>query len=191
MTQPAVGLVQAQDSTLVILDMQTQAAAALQSSDFARVCRTVVTTVRAAEILSVPIIYSEHYAPAAGVTDPRVKQVLPESAFRVQKSTHCAWSDDGFANAVEIAARRQVVICGLQAHIGVMQTAIGMAGEDYQVFVVADGTSSHDPTLAAIAIERMRASAVTITSCESLLYEWLEGGDPASREHILSVLQES
>lgn len=191
MTQPASGLARAQDSTLVVLDMQTRAAAALRHADFAGVCRSVVRAVRAADILSVPIIYSEHDAASAGVTDPRIANVLPQSAFRVRKGTHCAWSDDGFANAVEIAARRQIVICGLQAHIGVMQTAIGMSGGDYQVFVVVDATGSHDPALAANAIERMRASGVTVTNCESLLYEWLEGGDATSREQLLSVLLET
>jgi nicotinamidase-related amidase len=191
MTQPAAGLAYVQDSTLIIVDMQTRAAGALQHSELAGVYRAITRTVRAAEILAVPIIYTEHCDPTLGTLDPRILNVLPESAFRVQKSTLCAWSDDGFANAVEIAARRQVVICGLQAHTGVVQTAVAMAEQDYRVFVVEDGTCSHDAALAANAIERMRASAVTVTSCESLLYEWLEGGDTASREHVLSILQET
>ena len=191
MTQRANGLARAHDSTLVVLDMQTRAAAAMQRSDFAHVCAAAAKIVRAAEHLSVPIIYTEHRAPSLGVTDPRIANVLPQSAYRVTKSAYCAWFDDGFCNAVEIAARRQIVLCGLQAHIGIVQTAIAMAENDYQVFVVAEGIGSHDPALVTDATERMRANAVTVTSCESLLYEWLEGGDAASRDHVLSILQEA
>jgi len=191
MTHPAAGLAQACDSTLVILDMQTRAAAALDDEDSTRLFRVVGTALRAAEILSVPVIYTEHCSPPLGATDPRVLNALPGSAYCVQKNVHCAWADDGFANAVEIAARRQVMICGLQAHTGVLQTAVRMAEHDYQVFVVEDGVGSHAPALAANALQRMRASAVNVTSCESLLYEWLEGGDATAREKVLSILQET
>jgi len=57
--------------------------------------------------------------------------------------------------------------------------------------VVEDGVGSHAPALAANALQRMRASAVNVTSCESLLYEWLEGGDATAREKVLSILQET
>lgn len=191
MTQQAKGLARAHDSTLVVLDMQTRAAAALQPPAFARVCETTARILRAAEVLAVPVIYTEHGAPSLGVTDPRIVNALPGSAYRVIKSMYCAWADDGFCNAVEIAARKQIILCGLQAHVGIVQTAIALAENNYRVFVVADGIGSHDPALTANAVERMRANTVTITSCESLLYEWTEGSDATSREHILSILHET
>ena len=191
MTYPAAGLAQARNSTLVILDMQTRATATVGDEDCARVFRAASRALRTAELLSVPVIYTEHCAPPLGATDPRLVNVLPRSAYRVQKHTYCAWADDSFANAVEIAARSQIVICGLQAHIGVVQTAITMAEHGYPVFVVADGIGSHDPALAANALHRMRASAVNVISCESLLYEWLEGSDATTRDDVLAILQET
>jgi len=191
MTRRTEGLACAADSTLVVLDMQTRVAATLERAEFDRVCGAAARILRAAEILAVPVIHTEHCEPSLGATDPRIVNVLPQSAYRVTKNAYCAWVDDEFCNAVEITARRQVILCGLQAHIGIVQTAIALAENDYRVFAIADAIGSHDPELTLNAVERMRANAITVTSCESLLYEWLETGKVESREQVLSILRET
>lgn len=191
MTQPTTGLAHAQHSTLIILDMQARATAALPQAEVAMVCEHIATTLRIAEVAEVPVICTEHCSPSLGPLDPRVAATLPGSTFHVRKHSYCAWDDDEFANAVEIAGRRQIVICGVQAHIGVLQTAVAMAGQGYAVFVAGDGTCSHHATLAANAARRLVANAVTVASCESLLYEWLAGIEEAARTRALALLQQT
>ena len=191
MTQAATALAHAHHCTLVVIDMQTRTLATMQATQVASMCQIIARTLQVAQRLAVPIVYTEHEAPPQGVIDPRVANALPDSAFAVRKKVFCAWADDSFANAIEIAARRQVVICGVQAHIGVLQTAITLAEHDYSVFVVEDGIGSRDSALTTNALQRMRASGVSVISSESLVHEWLEDGDPSARDEVLAILQET
>ena len=191
MTQTAPALARAPDCTLVVLDVQTRATAAVPPADADSVCHAIAMTLRAAQALALPVIYTEHTDPPLGAIDARIASALPESAFAVRKTTYCAWADDPFANAVEIAARRQIVICGLQTHVGVLQTAVAMAACDYRVFVPEDAVCSHDAALTRNALHRLRADRVAVTNCESLLYEWLAESEHAVRQQVLSILQES
>lgn len=191
MTWPASALAQARDSTLVMLDMQTRSVATLPRADAAGVMRTAARLLRAAAALSIPLIYTEHDEPSHGNLDPRLRDTLPSSAYRVRKKAFCAWNDDAFANALDIAGRRQIVISGLQAHVGVLQTAVRLLEHDYAVFVVEDGVGSHDPALKTNALQRLHAESVHVVSCESLLHEWFEDSEPTARDTLLTILHET
>ena len=191
MTRPASGLAQANDSTLVMLDMQTRAIAALPPENAASVMHAADRLLRAAEVLSIPVVYTEHVDPSLGNLDPRILDVLPPSAYRVRKKAYCAWNDDAFANALEVAGRPQIVISGLQTHVGVLQTAIRLLEHDYAVFVVEDGVNSHDPALKTNALQRLHAASVNVVSCESLLHEWFEDSEPTARDTLHTILHET
>lgn len=190
MSEPLTVLARADDSTLVVMDVQTQAAAAMPQADAAGVCGAIAVTLRAAQILAVPVICTQHREPPLGAVDPRIAGALPDSAYVVHKSTWSAWRNDDFANAVEIAARPQVVICGFQAHVGVLQTAVEMAAGGYQVFVPQDGVCSRQATLSRNALARLHAARIVVTSTESLLHEWLAGAGREACSQVLAILQE-
>ncbi len=191
MTRPASVLAQARESTLVMLDMQTRSVAALPRVDTADVMRSAARLLRAAATLSIPVICTEHEEPSLGSLDSSVREALPSSAYHVRKRAFCAWNDDAFANAIDIAGRRQIVLCGLQAHVGVLQTAIRLLEHDYAVFVVEDGISSHDLALKSNALLRLRAASVQVVSCESLLHEWFEDSDATARDMLPTILHET
>jgi nicotinamidase-related amidase len=69
--------------------------------------------------------------------------------------------------------RTQIVIAGVEAHVCVLQSAVALQLLGYQVFVVADGTTSRKPASAAQAMERLRQNAVSVVTAEMVLFEWL------------------
>ena len=70
--------------------------------------------------------------------------------------------------------RKQVVVCGLETHICVSQTALDLASNGYFVHVTPDACTSHTIELHKLGMERMRDSGVIPAAAESVVYEWLE-----------------
>jgi nicotinamidase-related amidase len=75
--------------------------------------------------------------------------------------------------------REQWIIVGTEAHVCVLQTALGLHQAGQQVFVVADAVASRQPANCDLALQRLRQAGVTVVSREMVAYEWLyqAGGD--------------
>ena len=67
--------------------------------------------------------------------------------------------------------RKTLIVCGIEAHVCVMQTVVDLIALGYQVVVVEDCISSRNPMDLRVAVERMRAEGAVITTCESILFE--------------------
>ena len=82
----------------------------------------------------------------------------------------------------------QIVIAGMEAHVCVLQTALGLAERGYRPHVVADAAGARDEGARALAFERLRAADIAVVSVEMVLFEWLEhAGRPELRELIALV----
>jgi nicotinamidase-related amidase len=86
--------------------------------------------------------------------------------------------------------RPQVVVCGIEAHVCVLQTVLELAAAGKQVFVVAEAIGSRDPEHKDLALERMRAQGITIVCREMVAFEWLhQAGTDKFREISLNFLR--
>ena len=84
------------------------------------------------------------------------------------------------------------MLCGTEAHVCVLQSALGLAAAGGQVFVVADAVGSRDPADRMLALDRMRQAGVTVVSREMVAFEWLRAAGTdrfraISREFLRSV----
>ena len=90
------------------------------------------------------------------------------------RSTHfsCA-AEPGVLDLLASCERRQVVVCGTETHVCVLQTAFGLHSAGYEVFVVADASSSRSPENRQAALARLQAGGIGIVTTEMVLFEWL------------------
>jgi nicotinamidase-related amidase len=79
----------------------------------------------------------------------------------------------GFLGTLDRERRPQVVLCGMEGHVCVLQTALELHELGWQVFVVEDAVCSRSPVHQGNALERMRQAGVIATNTESVLFEWL------------------
>lgn len=169
-------LIRAQDSVLVIIDMQERLVPAMQAP--ARTIRNTKTLLAAAGEIGVPVIMTEQYPKGLGATVPELKPtadtiVLPKMHFSCME-------DADFARAFRRFDRKQAVIAGMEAHICVVQTAASLIEEGYEVFVVSDATASRTLESEQACIARLNASGVGIVTTEMVVFEWLgQAGTPA------------
>lgn len=172
-------LLDAQDGILFIVDVQTRLIAAMPDPE-AVIARATIL-LEAAGRLGVPIVASEQYPQGLGHTDERLP--LPASARVFAKTAFSATRDPAILTHLESLDRRQVVLCGMEAHVCVLQTAIDLADRGFRPAVVADAVASRLPERRDRGLARMAQAGVAVVDSEMVVFEWLgRAGTPEFKE---------
>ncbi|MGR3571128.1 hydrolase [Brevirhabdus sp.] len=173
-------LIRAQDSVLIVIDMQDRLVPAMQAP--ARTIRNTRTLLCAAAEVGVPVIMTEQYPAGLGATVPELAAVAGGATVLPKMHFSCM-EDDGFAAAFRGTARKQAVIAGMEAHICVVQTAASLIEEGFDVFVVSDATASRTLESEQACLARLNASGAGIVTTEMVVFEWLgKAGTPAFKK---------
>lgn len=156
-------------SALWVIDVQDKLLHLID--DWQRVLDGVMWLTAVARDLRVPVLVSEQYPKGLGHTHADLLAVAGDAAVVEKVDFSCV--EAGCFAGVPHADSEQVVVCGIEAHVCVMQTALDLAAAGRQVFVVADAIGSRAASDRQLAIERMRTAGVTIVSREMVCFEWL------------------
>jgi nicotinamidase-related amidase len=152
-------------AALVVVDVQE----GFRSYDtFAEVARRCGRLVEGAGILEVPVVATEQYPKGLGRTAPEVG--LPDAVAPVEKTVFSAARADGF----DLAGRDQAVVCGIEAHVCVMQTALDLLERGVEVHVVADAVGSRHGQDRKVGLHRLDRAGATLTTVEAALLELCE-----------------
>lgn len=170
-------LLRAADSLLLIVDMQTRPAAACPADAWTQARGSATALARAAGELALPVIVTQQRPATHGRLAPEIAQALPEHAEYLDRTAFAATDAAGCDDLLAMAGRTQVLVCGLETHVAILQTAAGLAQRGYAPFVITDGVcarhqASHDDALA-----RMRNAGVPLVTRESALCEWLRDAE--------------
>ena len=173
----------AAQSVLLIIDMQQTLMPVIH--DAQTQIATVGRLAQAARLLGIPVLATEHVAHKLGHT------VAPLSGYidRVHhKATFDACAEKAFFETVP-HNRQQVVVVGAEAHVCVMQTALGLLAARHEVWFVSDGCGSrHDSDKQAAGTRLSQSGAMAVTA-EMVMFEWLAGpSHPAFRE-VLGLIK--
>lgn len=159
-------LMTAAKSTLVLVDFQGRLLPAI--SDGEAVVERALTLATVARLLDVPVIGTEQTPEKLGPNDDRIYQHCQQT---LHKHTFDA-CEGGLLNALE-DHRTHVIIGGCEAHICVLQTAMGLLDAGYRVWVVADAVGSRLPANKELALQRLRQQGADVVSTEMVAFEWL------------------
>lgn len=121
-------------------------------------------------ILGVPILATEQYPAGLGPTVSEVKQYLEEDKI-AEKMTFSCCGIDAFEEMLDNAKRGQVILMGVECHVCVLQTALDLIANGYQVFVPLETTCSRNEIHRDNALERMKNAGTIVTNVESVLFE--------------------
>lgn len=160
-----------QNCCLVLIDIQGKLAGLMHDKE--RLFANLVILVKGARILGVPIVWCEQNPRALGPTIPELVENL-SGLSPIEKMSFSCCGDPAFEAAMHRVQRSQAVLCGIESHVCVYQTAADLKAKGLEVAVVADAVSSRSPENKQIALSRMQAEGVCVTSTEMLLFEWLQ-----------------
>ena len=162
-------LLGAHNSCLLIVDVQEKLVPAV--GDPEKLVANCAWLIGVASVLDVPVLISEQYPAGLGPTVAKLKAIAPQDAWMEKVHFSCAEAPSCRAR-IEAVGRMQLVLAGIEAHVCVLQTALGLYQAGKDVFVVADAVSSRSALDAQMALGRMRAAGVQVVTKEMVLFEW-------------------
>lgn len=165
-------LLDADDSTLIVIDVQDKFLQRLDGDVAARVVERIGWLVQVADWLQVPTIVTAEEIEVMGPTTEAIRRRRPENSPDMDKMVFgLAGQADIFAQ-VAAAGRKTAVLVGLETDVCVSQSAIGLVTEGYRVAVVADACASPEDGHKH-GLDRMRDAGITIISTKGLFFEWV------------------
>lgn len=158
------------DAVLLVVDIQERLAVVMAERE--RVVTNTGHLIAAAELLGVPVVLTEQYPKGLGPTVPEVRAALG-AAPAIEKLTFDCCGEPSFAPALEQTGRSTVIVCGMEAHICVLQTVLGLLASGLTVHVVADAVCSRNPLNAQTALALQRDAGAVVTCTETVLFQLL------------------
>jgi nicotinamidase-related amidase len=168
-------------SVLVVIDYQAVFHPIVDRNE--EVQSLLVRTLRGAGVFGVPVILSEHYPRGLGTTTDEVRaayDALESPKAFIEKTIFSCAGDPGFLEALRKLAgpadgggpAPEVVLCGIESHVCVLQTAVQLLAMGYRVTALADAVTSRGAWYTRSGLDQMRDAGTRIGNSESLLFEW-------------------
>jgi nicotinamidase-related amidase len=160
-----------ENTVLVAIDFQERLFPVMHEKE--KLLRQVLKLIQGIKVLEIPVILTEQYPKGLGPTLPEITELLPDIK-PIEKTCFNCCDSGTFRNALEAAGRKQVLLCGIEAHICVYQTAVALARAGYEVQVVADGIASRDPENKNVSLAKLGSAGISPTTVEMALFELLK-----------------
>jgi nicotinamidase-related amidase len=162
-------LLRPESALLLVVDVQEKFAPAINR--FEHMTSRIRVLLQACGLLQVPVLVSEQYVKGLGHTVPQVLEVLPEDSLILEKTAFGCGADPAILQALTESGRRQIMVCGIEAHVCVNQTVHQLLTEDYQVHLIRDAVSSRHPADIETALAKMTQSGAIPSCVEMALFE--------------------
>jgi nicotinamidase-related amidase len=172
----------AQRCALVVVDIQEKLLPPIFNNE--TLVKNSQLLIRVAKILGLPIMVTTQYTKGLGATVPEIASLLNEVTSIDKLEFSCFGSGEFRTRLKALPGNRNtVLLCGMEAHICVMQTALGALNEGYLVHVASDAIGSRAESNWRIGLDRMKTAGAVISSTEMMMYELLRcSGTPQFKE---------
>lgn len=175
------------NTALIVIDVQGKLAQLMAQKEtlFANLKRMI----EGAQILNIPIVWTEQVPDKLGETTPELKEMLVETTQPISKVSFSCCGNETFMTELKRLNRKQALLTGIEAHICVYQTALDLLNMDYEVHVVADAVSSRAAENKQIGLARMQEAGARLTSTEMALFELLRVADGPQFKAITKLVK--
>lgn len=155
-------------SALVVVDIQERLFPHISNNqELVKKCQTLIAGMQA---LNVPIIVTEQYVKGLGHTIEPIQAALTEYK-PIEKMTFSCCGEAMFSLKIEEHFKENIILCGIESHVCVLQTALDIQANGHNPIVVADAISSRNPYDKEIALQRLATEGIRVTTVESILFE--------------------
>jgi nicotinamidase-related amidase len=181
-------LILRQDDTLVlIIDFQEKLLAAFNDPE--DILDNCIRLIKLARVLNLPIIWTEQYPRGLGQTADAVKAEL--SHMRpIEKLSFSCFGEPRFVDELSRHSSRQLIICGIETHICVEQTALDGIEMGYQMHIATDACGSRKTQDHTMGMQKMAGAGASLTCVEMAMYEILCRSDTKEFRDALAVVKQ-
>lgn len=164
-------MIEMEKTCLVVVDVQGKLAQLMHEKE--SLFANIEILIQATKLLDIPVVVCEQYPKALGPTIDQLAQHL-EDIERIDKMSFSCAGDERFIGKLKSLKRSDVLLCGIETHVCVYQTAMHLLDGDYDVHLIADAVSSRTAGNKQIGIQRMAAEGANIASTEMVLFELMK-----------------
>ena len=171
---------------LVVIDLQERFREIIVGMD--DVLDATGRLIRFCQQLEIPILVTEHYPRGLGVTVPEVRELF--HPFAAQEKVHFSCcGDKDFRESLSGTGRDQILLCGIEAHVCIYQTAADLLRDGKQVAVAADALSSCTAENRRLGLRRMSELGVQTMGAQMIMFEILHRAGTTDFKTVAPLLK--
>lgn len=174
-------------AVLVVVDYQEAFRGFIDQ--FEEVTPAIINAVEGFRVLDLPVVVTEQYPKGLGHTIDEILKVLPDGTSVIEKTAFSSCGADSFIEHLTSVGATQVVLCGIETHICVNQTAHDLLDKGYQVHVLTDAVGSRFPVNKKAGLKKMFASGAIPSSVEMALFELMRDSKHACFKEIQAIVK--
>ena len=164
-------MLEIQNSCLVVVDVQGKLAQLMFDKE--SLFKNVRILIQAARILDIPILWCQQVPEALGPTVPEIAELLAGEE-PIDKACFSCCGEERFTAELNALGREQVLLCGIEAHVCIYQTAMDLMEGGLDITILADAVSSRTEQNKETGLDRLSAEGASISSTEMVLFELLK-----------------
>ncbi|MCA1959798.1 MAG: hydrolase [Desulfomonile sp.] len=175
-----------EDTALVVVDMQEKLVRVMH--DMETLVQSAVKLIKGAQVLGLPILWTEQNPEGLGPTIPEIAELLTDLRPVTKLSFSCC-GEASFEEELETLGREQILIAGIESHVCVYQTAADLLDMGFDVEVVSDAVASRTPENKRIGLDKCREYGASITSVETALFELIQGAEGPQFKELIKIVK--
>lgn len=156
---------------LLIVDIQGKLAEIVHQSE--TLLRNARILIEGANVLDIPIVVTEQYPKGLGHTVPSLTEVLGDASV-IEKSSFSCCGEFAFEVRLNELHKTDIILCGIETHVCVYQTAKDLIGLGFNVHLVTDAVSSRTAENRELGIRAIEQLGARLTGTEMVLFEMLQ-----------------
>ena len=171
---------------LLMIDIQGKLLAAMYEKE--ALLDNAQKLVKGLQVLGTPIILTEQNPKGLGPTQPEITQLMPGIQPLPKFYFNCC-QERNILQAIDGLKRKQVLICGIEAHICVYQTAMELLRSGFEVQIIADVVSSRSMRNRDVALSRLQSEGAKLSTTEMVLFELLQTAESPKFKEVQKVIK--
>jgi nicotinamidase-related amidase len=179
-------MLEIENCCLVVVDVQGKLAQLMHGKQ--ALFENIQILIKAAKILDIPILWCQQCPDSLGPTISEIAELLTDNE-PINKASFSCCGEDAFNTKLQALNRRQILLCGIEAHVCIYQTAVDLLHKGYEANVIADAISSRTLDNKNIAISRMAAEGIKVSSTEMVLFELLKTAEHPHFSQIAKLIK--
>jgi nicotinamidase-related amidase len=180
-------MLKTENTLLLVIDVQEKLFRVMHGKEALLI--NLSKLIRGCRLLGIPALVTEQNPAGLGPTIPEIAALLPDAAKALKFSFSCC-AETGFIDQLKATGRRQILVCGIESHVCVYQTASDLLAAGYEVQVVSDGVSSRTPQNKELALRRLASEGAKLTGVEMALFELLRTAKAEQFKAVSALIKE-
>lgn len=179
--------INANDTAVLVVDYQAKLLPAM--SELESLMSSSKILLRGLKELEIPMIVTEQYSKGLGPTVEEITYCMGDSYKPFEKMTFSGLQTEEIKSAVDALGKKNILVCGVEAHVCVLQSVIDLRASGYNVILVEDCIASRKVSDKETAVKRAIGEGALITSAEAILFELTLGAGTPHFKAISKIVK--